>query len=65
MTINLFTSEERKALIDRLVSHDTSDYFNIAIGSDALEAGKIRKNIRKLYNKLDDVKLLSIKFGGE
>jgi hypothetical protein len=61
MTINLLTSAERTALIDRLVNNDTREYFNIAIGSDALEAGKIRKNIRKLYNKLDDAKLISIK----
>lgn len=58
---NLLTPAERTALIDKLVSHDAREYFNIAIGSDALEAGKIRKNIRKLYNKLDDAKLLSIK----
>ena len=61
MTVNLLTSAERKALIDRLVSNDTREYFNIAIGSDALEAGKIRKNIRKLYNKMDDAQLMSIK----
>ena len=58
---NLLTPVERKAVIDKLVSHDTFEYFNIAIGSDALEAGKIRKNIRKLYNKLDDAKLMSIR----
>jgi hypothetical protein len=57
----LLTPAERKAIIDQLVSNDTKEYFNIAIGSDAVDAGRIRKNIRKLYNKLDDAKLLSIK----
>jgi hypothetical protein len=61
MTTNLLTPEERKALIDKLVSQDTFEYFNIAIGSDALDAGKIRKNMRQLYNKCDDATLLSIK----
>lgn len=61
MTINLLTPEERKALIDRLVERDAAEYFSIAIGERVGEAGKIRKNIRKLYNKCDDAKLLSIK----
>ena len=61
MTTNLLTSAERKVLIDRLVDHDAREYFNIAIGEGAGEAGKIRKNIRRVYNKLSDAKLLSIK----
>lgn len=57
----LLTPAERKVLIDKLVDHNARAYFNIAIGSDAKDAGTIRKNIRKLYNKCDDAKLLSIK----
>jgi len=58
----LLTPEERKAIIDKLVEHDAKLYFHFAIGSDALEAGKIKKIIRKLYNKWDDAKLLSVRF---
>jgi hypothetical protein len=61
MTIKLLTVEERKALIDKLVERDAQEFFNIAIGEGSGNAGKIRKNIRKLYNKCDDAKLLSIK----
>jgi hypothetical protein len=58
----LLTPAERKAIIDKLVERDAAEYFNIAIGDGAGEAGKIRKNIRKLYNKMDDAKLMSVKF---
>jgi hypothetical protein len=58
---NLLTPQERKAIIDRLVDNDAAEYFSIAIGDGAGDAGTVRKNIRKLYNKLDDAKLLSIK----
>ena len=58
---NLLTPEERKALIDRLVDHDMKEFFNIAIGEGVEDTGKIKKNIRKLYNKCDDAKLLSIR----
>lgn len=58
----LLTPEERKAIIDKLVEHDAEMYFNIAIGEGAGEAGKIRKMIRKLYNKWDDAKLMSVRF---
>jgi len=57
----LLTPQERKVLIDRLVDHDAREYFFIAIGKGSEEAVKIKKNIRKQYNKLDDAKLLSIK----
>lgn len=59
---NLLTKEERKAIIDKLVEHDAVLYFSIAIGDNAGEAGKIKKNIRKLYNKWDDAKLMSVRF---
>jgi isochorismate hydrolase len=58
---NLLTPQERKALIDRLVAHDMLEFFKIAIGEGVGDIGKIRKNIRRLYNKFDDAKLLSIK----
>ena len=58
----LLTIEERKAIIDRLVEYDAKLYFSIAIGEDAGEAGKIKKVIRKLYNKWDDAKLLGVRF---
>jgi len=61
MTINLLTEVERKAIIDKLVEVDTRQYFHIAIGEGAGEAGQIRKNIRKLYNTWDDPKLLSVR----
>ena len=57
----LLTPLERKALIDQLVSHDMLEFFKVAIGAGVGDTGKIRKNIRKLYNKFDDAKLLSIK----
>ena len=57
----LLTKEERKDLIDKLVAHDMLEFFKIAIGDGIGDTGKIRKNIRKLYNKCDDAKLLSIK----
>ena len=58
----LLTPEERKAIIDKLVEHDAAEFFNIAIGEGTGEAGKIKKNIRKLYNKWDDAKLMSVRF---
>jgi len=58
----LLTKEERKAIIDKLVEYDAEMYFNIAIGKGAGEAGRIKKNIRRLYNKWDDAKLLSVRF---
>ena len=58
---NLLTPAERKALIDQLVAHDMFEFFKVAIGEGVGDTGRIRKNIRKLYNKLDDAKLLSIK----
>jgi hypothetical protein len=61
MGLTLLTAAERKILIDKLVANDVTEYFHIAIGEGSLEAGRIRKNIRKLYNKLDDAELLSIK----
>lgn len=59
----LLTPEERKALIDQLVVHDMLEFFQLAIGEGVGDTGRIRKNIRKLYNKCDDAKLLSIKRG--
>jgi isochorismate hydrolase len=64
MTI-LLTFQERKALIDQLVAHDMLEFFKLAIGEGVGDTGRIRKNIRKLYNKCDDAKLLSIKVKGE
>lgn len=61
-TDKLLTPEERKVIIDKLVEHDSWIYFNYAIGDGAGEAGKIKKNIRKLYNTWDDAKLLSVRF---
>ena len=58
----LLTNEERKAIIDKFVEYDAAEYFNIAIGEGAGEAGKIKKNIRKLYSKWDDAKLMSVRF---
>jgi len=62
---NLLTPEERKALIDQLVAHDMLEFFKVAIGEGVGDTGRIRKNIRKIYNKCDDAKLLSIKVKGE
>jgi hypothetical protein len=59
---SLLTKEERKAIIDKLVEHDAKEFFNIAIGEGSARAGKIKKNIRKLYNKWDDAKLMSVRF---
>lgn len=59
---NLLTKEEREAIIDKLVEYDAQLYFSIAIGEGAGEAGQIKKNIRKIYNKWDDAKLLSVRF---
>lgn len=61
-TDKLLTPKERKEIIDKLVEYDARLYFSIAIGDGAGEAGKIKKNIRKLYNKWDDAKLLSVRF---
>jgi len=58
---NLLTPVERKALIDKWVARDMLEFFKLAIGEGVGDTGKIRKSIRKLYNKLDDAKLLSIK----
>jgi len=57
----LLTPQERKAIIDKLVAHDMLEFFKLAIGEGVGDTGRIRKNIRKLYNKFDDAKLLSIK----
>ena len=63
MTTNkLLTLEERKAIIDKLVEYDAKQFFDIAIGECTVEAGEIRKNIRRVYNKWDDAKLLSVRF---
>ena len=63
MTTNkLLTPEERKAIIDKLVDRDAREFFNIAIGDGTGDAGKIRKNIRRVYNKWNDAKLLSVRF---
>jgi hypothetical protein len=37
------------------------EFFKLAIGEGVGDTGQIRKNIRKIYNKCDDAKLLSIK----
>jgi hypothetical protein len=59
---NLLTQAERKAIIDKLVESDMRLYFSYAIGEGVEEEAKIKKNIRKLYNKWDDAKLMSVKF---
>jgi hypothetical protein len=58
---NLLTKEERKALIEKLVTHDATMYFNIALGEQR-PTGKIAKFIRKVYNKMTDAQLMSFKF---
>ena len=59
---SLLTPVERKVIIDKMVDYDAQLYFSIAIGNDAVEAGKIRKHLYKVYSKWDDAKLLSVKF---
>ncbi len=58
---NLLTPEERKAQIDKLVAYDADLYFSIALGEQR-HKGKIKKHIRKIYNKLSDAQLMSFKF---
>ena len=59
--MDLLTVAERKAIIDGLVDCDAKQYFSIAIGDSAVEAGQIRKLIRKIYSTWDDAKLMSAK----
>jgi hypothetical protein len=61
---NLLTSEERKALIEKLVTYDSALYFSIAL-DEKRPTGKIKKHIRKVYNKLSDAQLMSFKFEEE
>ena len=58
---NLLTPEERKARIDKLVAYDADLYFSIAL-AEQRSTGKIKKHIRKIYNKLSDAQLMSFKF---
>lgn len=57
---NLLTPEERKALIDRLVERDATEYFSIVL-DERRPTGKITKSIRKVYNKMTDAQLMSFK----
>lgn len=61
---NLLTAEERKVLIDKLVAYDSDLYFSIAL-DEKRPTGKIKKHIRKVYNKLSDAQLMSFKFEGK
>jgi hypothetical protein len=58
---NLLTSEERKALIEKLVEYDTSLYFSIAL-AEQRPVNKIKRHIRKLYSMMSDAQLMSFKF---
>jgi hypothetical protein len=58
---NLLTKEERKALIEKLVDHDATEYFSIVF-DEKRPTGKIAKSIRKVYNKMTDAQLMSFKF---
>jgi hypothetical protein len=62
MSDSLLTVEERKALIDKLVDYDAKLYFSYALAEERPK-GKIKKHIRKVYNKLSDAQLMSFKFG--
>jgi hypothetical protein len=58
---NLLTPAERKALINKWVDQDAAFYYSVAIGEDAKPVGEIRKTIRKVYNKLTDAQLISLR----